>query len=78
MRKAANEPRMGAAVQAWLMAQDGHNEEADIALDAALLAQGITTPLEIVECIEAEEGAVSITVDDGTTFQIGVNGRVFT
>lgn len=71
---------LGRAVSTWLTSEDG-DEDADQALIAVMLAQGVLTPEEASEALIIEsEGPEAITkIHDGVTLVIvDENGSVTT
>jgi ferric-dicitrate binding protein FerR (iron transport regulator) len=69
-RDASNPLALRAAVGQWLHSA---NDEADIALEAALLDLGVISPVDAIESIEAtywEEIGITVTLEDGTQIQM--------
>lgn len=67
------------AVLVYLVAAAGEaaiTDEADIALEAALLEQGVIAPHEVITHIAADLFSVEIHLDDGSIFEVNISGQV--
>lgn len=68
------DPRaLAAAVTAWLT---DDSDEADIALEAALLAQGVMNPSETVESFESDAYGVLVFFEGGEVIFLDIDGVV--
>ena len=66
---------LAADVLVYLTTAEG-NDEADIALEAALLEQGVIAPHEVIAHIIADLFSVEIHLDDGSIFEVNISGQV--
>lgn len=77
-RDAVNPNLVAEAILVWLATEPG-NDEADIALETALLTEGVMSPRDIVESFEgnADGSGVVMTLDNMDAFNIdAVTGAV--
>ncbi len=75
-RDAADPQALASDVLLYLLA-DESSDEADIALEASLLEQGVISPADVVAILTREFFGVVVHLEDGTIFAIDTFGKVF-
>jgi len=75
-RDAADPQILSIGVLLYFLA-DETNDEADIALEASLLEQGVISPTDIVTALSREFFGVVVRLEDGTMFAVDFAGKVF-
>lgn len=76
-RDAADTQALALAIRAYIRPQI-RRDEADIALEAALLEQGVMAPTDAIESIETDAYGVIVTLESGEILFIDINGVVNT
>jgi len=75
-RDAADPQILSIGVLLYFLAET-RDEEADIALEASLLEQGVVSPTDTIADLSREFFGVVVRLEDGTMFAVDFAGKVF-